>query len=494
MLKRSTSVLCLAALLAAACGGDDKPTNPGEGARGDAGGSAPDAAGPDSRAPRPDGSTGTRNDASVGGDAGGSGAGVGDAGGSDAGNAPAPDGGGPVVAPCDASKAPVLPALKLEEVPGAAGLDRLVFAAQAPASDDWYLVQQGGTIRVLSNGTLKPGNFLDISSQISLVDDKDERGLLGLAFAPDYATSGKLYVMMTPTKGANQNRDSLLEYTRDGDAVLPTPREILRLAASEVNHNGGNVVFDKNGLMFVGTGDGGGGGCNNNNEAGGSQDPGSLFGKILRLDLKNESGMFAAAGNPFQAPDGDPRVWHYGLRNPYRFQLDRANGDIYIGDVGQDNYEEVDFAAAGASGLNFGWPKFEGIHEGTCGNKELNPGSTATPPVIDIPRKTGLYSDYISVIMGAPYRGSAIPALQGVTLFGDYRGARYQAFVQCADKTSPVTVIARAKNPNQPDQAAFSLAPGAPAVASLVAIVQGNDNEIYLVANRNTLLKVVPGG
>jgi glucose/arabinose dehydrogenase len=399
---------------------------------------------------------------------------------------------------CDATKAPVLPALKLEAVPGVGTLDKLVFAAQPPGSSDWYLVQQTGFIRVLSNGALRPAAFLDVSSQISLsqVGD-DERGLLGLAFAPDYATSGKFYVMMTPTRGnANgqpiANRDSLLEYTRSGDVASATPREIFRLPSSEANHNGGNMVFDNAGLMYVGTGDGGGA-CNNNGEAGGSQDPNSLFGKILRLDLSNQAGNYAAAGNPFQAPAGDPRVLHYGLRNPYRFGLDRANGDLYIGDVGQDDFEEVDYAPASAKGLNFGWPAYEGDEMGTCGNKPLHAGSTATPPIVHIPRKAGQFADYRSVIGSAPYRGSAISGLAGVLLFGDYAGARYQALAQCGEQTSPVTVFLRERNANMPNVPAFTRGNGVSPLTSLVAIVQGSDNELYLVANRNTLLKVVPG-
>lgn len=466
-------------LLAVAACGDDKKTQLEDG--GDGGPSTTlDAAASDA-ATRADADAGTNASA----DAAADGAPPGDAGGG------AEDAGVDAGPTCDASAAPVLPALKLEAVPGVGKLDKLVFAAQPPGSSDWYLVQQTGFIRVLTNGVLRPGNFLDVSSQITLSPaDTDERGLLGLAFAPDYATSGKLYVMMTPTKGANANRDSLLEYTRSGESAGDTPKEILRLPASESNHNGGNMVFDASGLMYVGTGDGGGA-CNNNGEAGGSQDPSSLFGKILRLDLANEAGNYAAAGNPFQPPEGDPRVLHYGLRNPYRFGLDRANGDLYIGDVGQDQYEEVDYAPAAAKGLNFGWPVYEGTEMGTCGSKVLHAGATATPPIVHIPRKTGQFADYKSVIGSAPYRGSAIPGLEGVLLFGDYFGARYQTVVQCGEQTSPVTIILREKNANMPNVPSFARADGVDPITSLVAIVQGTDGELYLVSNRSTLVKVV---
>ncbi|MET0287814.1 MAG: PQQ-dependent sugar dehydrogenase [Polyangiales bacterium] len=479
MLKHCPLALALLAL--AACGDDKKPAgNPNDGD--DAGEETTvDAARPDSG--RPTDATTPPRDADEPNVP------------EDSGTPPAdtgtPDSGLPPIT-CDASKAPTVPALKLEAVPGVGSLDKLVFAAQPPGSSDWYLVQQTGQVRVLSNGALKAGNFLDVSSEIQLSNiGDDERGLLGLAFAPDYATSGKLYVMMTPTRGGNANRDSLIEYTRTGETA-GMPKDIVRLPASESNHNGGNMVFDADGLMYVGTGDGGGA-CNNNGESGGAQDPKSLFGKILRLDLKNAAGNYAAAGNPFTAPAGDPRVLHYGLRNPYRFGLDRRTGDLYIGDVGQDDFEEVDFAPADAKGLNFGWPTYEGTQMGTCGNKPLNPGSTATPPIVHIPRKSGQFADYKSVIGSAPYRGSAIAGLQGVLLFGDYVGARYQALVQCGDDTSAVTIFLRERNANMPNVPGFTRAAGVSAITSLVAIVQGSDDELYLVANRNTLLKVVPG-
>jgi glucose/arabinose dehydrogenase len=508
-LQRSVvaTALALFALTGSACGDDDKPNGDGGGPRDSGRGDASTGdAGRATDAAARDGSTradASSADACVGDcdpagdidaatDAGQltpeSGTDTPDSaapGQADTGTDVAPDAG---VTTCSPSAvAPTIPKLKLEAVPGVGTLDTLIFAAQPPGSSDWYLVQQRGTIRVLSGGVLQPDDFLDVSAQIAIAGD-DERGLLGLAFAPDYAQSGKLYVMMTPTTGALRNHDVVLEYTRTG-GVAASPKQILDLQESEINHNGGTLAFGPDGFLYVGTGDGGAA-CNTY-APGGPQDVSWPFGKILRLDPK-AAPPYAAAGNPF-ASEGDPRVYHYGLRNPYRFAFDRATGDLYIGDVGQDSYEEFSFAASGTSGLNFGWPKREGSHADTCPGRMLRPGSTATDPIVDVDRRpgaTGPFGDYKSAISGPVYRGSAIPELRGVYLFGDYVGTRMGALIQCGT-TSPVTPILKNSNPNEPNAAAFSREAGLPPFSALTAIVEDGAGELYFVANRSRLLKVV---
>ena len=391
---------------------------------------------------------------------------------------------------CNASVAPSIPPLAIE--PAATGLSALVFAAQAPGSNDWYMVQQTGQIRVVKAGSTTPSaTFLDISSQVRLALPDDERGLLGLVFAPDYATSGKFYVMIT----LGGNLDTVYEYTRsssDPYAANPQPtRTIVQLPASAFNHNGGNMVFGPDGMLYVGTGDGGGA-CNSD-QPNSPQNTNTLFGKLLRLDLSRPA-PHGAADNPFARGGGDPRVLHYGLRNPYRFSFD-TNGDLYLGDVGQDRYEEVSFAPAGAKGLNFGWPKYEADHADTCAGRSLKAGSTAVKPIVEIDRQraaSGPFRDYKSVIGGHVYRGKAIPGLTGTYLFGDYKGARMGAVVQCGTQTSPVVPVLKNRDPNAPNTLAFSRASGVAALRDLTAIVEDNDGELYFVANRNTLFKVVP--
>lgn len=412
-----------------------------------------------------------------------------------------PDGSIPEPTACDPSVAPTIPPLALETV--VSGLSGLTFAAQPPGSSDWYLLQQKGQIRVFKDGALSPTNFLDLSSEIpSLMTlPQDERGLLGLAFPPDYAQSGKFYVMLTPTSGPDNNSDIIREYTRSAaDPYVADPtskKDLIKLAASAFNHDGGNLVFGPDGMLYAGTGDGGGS-CNSD-KRGAPQNPDTLFGKILRLDPSNASGGYAAAGNPF-ASDGDARVLHYGLRNPYRFSFDRATGDLYIGDVGQDAFEELDFAPSGAKGLNFGWPAYEGKtmsngQNSTCAASSLRSGSTATAPIADFDRRmsaSGDFRDYKSIIGGHVYRGSALPELKGVYFFGDFVGARLGALRQCGSTTSKLTPIAKKRDPNNPNQAGFSLPSGEPAFANVTSIVTDNAGELYLVANFDRLYKVVP--
>lgn len=395
---------------------------------------------------------------------------------------------------CDASRAPDVGSLAL--TPVVSGLNRLVFAAQPKGSNDWYLVEQTGRIRVYTNGSLRPTSFLDLSSEIGLGTQNDERGLLGLAFPDDYATSGRFYVTITPTSGDNANRDLVLEYRRSSaDPLVADPdtrKTILRLDSSASNHNGGHIAFGPDGMLYVGTGDGGGG-CNDN-KPGMPQDVGSLFGKILRLDPTGTE-PYAAPGNPF-ADTGDARVLHYGLRNPFRFGFDRATGDLYIGDVGQDTYEEIHVASAAQKGLNFGWAAYEGTRS-TCTGKSLRPGSTHTPPIVEAHRArftcSGPYCDYQSIIGGVVYRGSAVPKLKGAYLFGDYFGRRMGALYHCGTSTSEVTLINKRCDPNAPTEACFVGMNGAPQLNELTAIVEDNAGELYLVANRETLLKIVAG-
>lgn len=412
-------------------------------------------------------------------------------------------GGGGEPGACDPSTGPAIPALALEPV--VTGLEIVVFAAQPPGSSDWYLVQQPGTIRVFSNGQLLSKPFLDVSSQVTISGNPatnqfdDERGLLSVAFPPDYESSGKFYIMMTPTSGAAANRDTIVEYARSASdpnvADASSAKTLLQLDASDVNHNGGNLVFGPDGMLYAGTGDGGGS-CNSS-KPGAPQDTNALFGKILRLDPNASAPNYAAAGNPF-ASGGDARVWHYGLRNPFRFAFDRETGDMYIGDVGQDSYEELDFAPSGASGLNFGWVAFEGKHPppSPCTAGMLKSQSTHTEPIFEADRRrgqTGPYADWTSAIGGRVYRGSAIPQLKGVYLAGDYEGRRMVAMQRCGEQFTKETAILKNRDPNSPNTPSFARASGDPSFNQVSAIVEDNEGELYFVVNFDRLLKVVPG-
>jgi glucose/arabinose dehydrogenase len=425
---------------------------------------------------------------------------------------------------CDASAAPAIQRLGLETVVESDDFTVMVYALQAPGSDDWYLVDALGYVRVFSNGTLLPTPFLDVSSEVQDStfgssapaggsQGYDERGLLSIAFPPDYATSGKFYVTLIPTTEASDNTDHdfVLEYTRSASDPLvadPSSRKVIidlepggdgyvegMTFSYAKYHNASTALFGPDGMLYVGMGDGGGD-CNAA-RPGVPQDVSSPYGKILRLDPSKPE-PYAAEGNPF-ADAGDPRVYHYGVRNPFRFNFDPATGDIYIGEVGQWSHDSVAYAPANAPGSNFGWPAFEGTAENPtsqcASTTELRAGSTRTQPIFNLAHGSegGVSNLIVAIVGGQVYRGSAIPELSGVYLFGEFYPNRpMRALYQCGSQTSEVLEIQKICDPNTPDAACFTPVGNAPDLRQVGAIVRGNDGELYLPANGNALLKIVP--
>ncbi|MDZ4180188.1 MAG: PQQ-dependent sugar dehydrogenase, partial [Coriobacteriia bacterium] len=222
-----------------------------------------------------------------------------------------------------------------------------------------FIVERTGYVRIVRDGELSPTPFLDISA---LVSTNSERGLLGLAFPPDYAQNGRFYINYTDRDGTTTiSRFSVS--SADPDLGAPGSEQVLlRIEQPYANHNGGHVAFGPDGHLFIGMGDGGSGG----DPLRAGQDPYALLGKMLRLDV-GESGQPALGepygipeDNPWANPDSEedplPEIWALGLRNPWRFSFDRETGDMWIGDVGQNAWEEIDFEPAGSpGGLNFGW-------------------------------------------------------------------------------------------------------------------------------------------
>jgi glucose/arabinose dehydrogenase len=257
---------------------------------------------------------------------------------------------------------------------------------------------------------VSPVPLLDLSSQVSL---GAEQGLLGLAFSPD----GRfLYVNFTDTKG--DTHVTVFAMHR-GRADPATRRDVLFVRQPFSNHNGGNLVFGPDGYLYIGLGDGGGGG----DPQGNGQSLSTLLGKILRISPHPTGGRpyTVPASNPFVHRAGArPEIWAYGLRNPWRFSFDRATGDLWIGDVGQSSWEEVDVQRASSTGgENYGWNAMEGMH--AYGGASPPPG--AVPPVFEYPHTGGR----CAVTGGYVYRGSAIPALVGAYVFGDFCAGRLEA-------------------------------------------------------------------
>lgn len=300
--------------------------------------------------------------------------------------------------------------------PFASGFTRPVAIAHAGDSR-LFVVQKNGVIRVVqSDGTVLPTPFLDLTGQVAT---GNEQGLLGLAFHPDHANNGFFYIDYTDTAG-----DTVVaRYSVSGDpnvADAGSATTLLTVDQPFANHNGGDLHFGPaDGYLYISLGDGGAF-CDPGDEA---QDGASLLGKMLRIDVDGGAPYAVPASNPFVGPDGvADEIWAVGLRNPWRFSFDRATHDLYIGDVGQNRNEEIDFQpASSAGGENYGWDCREGfdaasLAPSSCGTTAAcMPLTMFTEPVTDYDHSEGC-----SVTGGFVYRGSSIPALVGTYLYSDY--------------------------------------------------------------------------
>jgi glucose/arabinose dehydrogenase len=326
------------------------------------------------------------------------------------------------------------PTIQLQLVAG--GFTRPVFITHAnDGSGRLFVVEQGGQIRILhTDGSISPTPFLDISSRVlsPAHGGGNEQGLLGLAFPPDYPQKGHFYVYYTNHDG--NNLVARFRLTGDPSVADPASEEQILLLEhpGASNHNGGQISFGADGYLYIGTGDGGGGGDPNGN----AQNPASLLGKILRIDVEYSTppadystylpclqkgegqGQNAAylipPDNPFVGKPGyRGEIWALGLRNPWRFSFDRQTHDLYIGDVGQNMYEEVDFQPASSKGgENYGWNVLEGNH---CYNAATCDSTRMAPPVTEYDHSQGC-----SITGGYVSRGTAYPAMQGIYFFADY--------------------------------------------------------------------------
>ncbi len=286
-----------------------------------------------------------------------------------------------------------------------------------------FFCQKEGKVWIVQNGKLLPTPFADVADKMVKINAAyDERGLLGMAFHPKFKQNRKVYLyysapVANPVKGLN-HKSKLVEYTvsaSNPNVVDPgSERVLLELNQPESNHNGGQLAFGPDGYLYVGLGDGGGGG-DKHGTIGNGQDLGTILGKIIRIDV-NGIPYKVPADNPFVKTAGARgEIWAYGLRNPWRFSFDRANGRLFAGDVGQNLYEEVDIIRKGG---NYGWRIMEGYHDfnvpaGTDKSKLI-------PPIHEYNHDLG-----ISITGGYVYRGSAIPSLKGLYVFGDYNGKAF---------------------------------------------------------------------
>lgn len=301
------------------------------------------------------------------------------------------------------------PEVRLEPV--VSGLTPLTSVVNAgDGSGRLFITEKNGQVRVLEDGGVLSTPFLDLTGVVS---GGGEQGLLGLAFHPQYADNGRFFVNYTRADG-----DTVVaEFSVSDDpnvADAGSEKVLLTVAQPYDNHNGGNLAFGPDGLLYIGLGDGGAGG----DPKGRGQDLGTLLGKMLRIDVDNGDPYAVPPSNPFVGAEGaEPEIWAYGLRNPWKYSFDRETGDLWIADVGQGSYEEVNVQPAGsAGGENYGWDVLEGS---SCYSDDGSVSECArdgfTLPVTEYGRDEGQ-----SVTGGYVYRGERIPALRGQYVFGDF--------------------------------------------------------------------------
>lgn len=277
-----------------------------------------------------------------------------------------------------------------------------------------FLVEKRGRIRIFQNGLLLSLPFLDIQARVG--SQSEEQGLLGLAFHPRYVENGLFFVNYTDLNGDTVIARFVISASDPNRADPAGEVQLLHIEQPFANHNGGQLAFGPDGYLYIGMGDGGSGG----DPIGNGQSLDTLLGKLLRIDVDRGEGYAIPPDNPFARGGGLPEIWAYGLRNPWRFSFDRQTGDLYIGDVGQDKWEEIDFLPAGGSGgANYGWNYYEGSHP----FKGQPPVSAKfVLPVVEYPHG-GLFAGQMrgcSVTGGIVYRGAALTGWQGVYLFGDF--------------------------------------------------------------------------
>jgi glucose/arabinose dehydrogenase len=368
---------------------------------------------------------------------------------------------------------PTASATELTTTRVASGLSSPVFVT-SPSGDleRLFIVEQPGRIKILTGGEILPAPFLDIVDRVSF---GGERGLLGLAFHPDYDDNGYFYVNYTNNSG--NTVISRFDVSADPDLADPSSEYvILTISQPYSNHNGGMIAFGPlDGYLYVGMGDGGSAGDPQNR----AQNDGVLLGKLLRIDIDGGDPYAIPPDNPFAGP-GDPldEIWAKGVRNPWRFSFDKLTGDLYIGDVGQNIWEEIDFQPASSpGGENYGWRLMEGNH---CYNPPDNcdPGGL-TYPIHEYSH--GGTPFRCSVTGGYVYRGGSIPDLQGAYFFADYCSNQIWSFrydgenvVGLTDRTS-------------------ELAPGNGfSIDDISSFGEDAGGELYIVDLGGEVFKIVP--
>jgi glucose/arabinose dehydrogenase len=324
-----------------------------------------------------------------------------------------------------------------------------------------FIVQQSGTIRIISGGSLLGSPFLDISSKVNF--DGGEQGLLGLAFHPNYSSNRRFYVDYDRLSGA-QIQTVIAEYQLTADpnaADVASERILFTVDQPFANHKGGQLAFGPDGFLYIAFGDGGSGG----DPLGNGQNRQTLLGKIARIDVDHtDTGLQYAIppDNPFAGTTDRGEIWAYGFRNPWRFSFDKSTGRLFVADVGQDKFEEVDLVQ---KGLNYGWNIMEGAH---C----FNPATGCNMTGLTLPIAEYDHSEGVTVIGGYVYHGTAISGLVGAYVFGDFSNGKIWELTESSGTWTRTLLLSSGHN--------FS------------AFGQDSAGEVYIVDYAGSVLKIVP--
>jgi glucose/arabinose dehydrogenase len=356
---------------------------------------------------------------------------------------------------------PSLISLKLKQV----ATDLQAPTAMAfPGNGDIWVTEQTGKIRIIRNGKLTDLTILDLSSKLPKVNPGyEERGLLGIALHPKFSSNRKFYVFYSTHSDTKSNhKDIVAEYTVSAgnkQVDISSGRIILTAEKPDGNHNGGCVQFGKDGYLYISFGDGGGQG-DKHGEFGNGQNLNTWLGKILRVDVNTDSGYLVPKDNPFVGKaDTKPEIWAYGFRNPYRFSFDKASGQLFAGDVGQDTWEEIDIVAKGA---NYGWRPMEGNH---C----YNPATGCEIKGLTLPISEYNHREGVSVMGGYVYNGKQLPVLKSKYLFADWTG--------------PVFYLLKAGNRWLRGKVTLQ---GFPQDAKITGFSEDQNGELYVMTNPDT--------
>lgn len=339
----------------------------------------------------------------------------------------------------------------------AEGFDAPVFATSPPGDPRLFVVDQSGEIWIIANGERLAEPFLDISNDVTF---GGERGLLGLAFHPDYASNGRFFINNSDSDGNTR----IAEYHVSADPNVADPASgvtLISIADSRSNHNGGWLAFGPDGYLYISNGDGGGGGDPDRN----GQNPNTLFGKLLRIDVDSGRPYGIPPTNPFANGGGAPEVYVYGLRNAWRAAFD---GDLlYIADVGQNRWEEINVMPISAAGTNFGWNIMEGAH---CYDAARCNDAGLTRPVHEYSHEDGC-----SVTGGYVYRGSAIPGIVGTYFFADYCRGFVHSFRYNGSAARDLTDWSEAIGD----------------IGSILSFGQDSAGELYILTDRGRVWRIV---